>query len=148
LRNIVPRAVKSDTQWGLRRARKSGLRIVEPRPNELQLDIDSIGLLTFHQMQWDILEKAGITKGWKKTIRKSKRGGEHVHITIQMDQFWAQRTIQVPSHGDTFDRFRAEQITRVLLQVILGSDPRREAFNLCRVLNGNKYPIVFFENVE
>lgn len=116
----------SNIQWGLERAIKTGLRIVEPAPNELQLDIDCIGLLTFHEMQWSILSKAGITKKWKKKIRKSKRGGEHVHITITIP-------------------YKIDNLERILFQTILGSDPKREAFNLCRVLKGNKYPIVFFE---
>lgn len=129
----------NNIQWGLERAIKTGLRIVEPAPNELQLDIDSIGLLTFHEMQWSILKKAGILKGWKKKITRSKRGGEHVHITI---------TIPYRSVTELLLSFRTKHVqdlVRVLFQVILGSDPKREAFNLCRVLKGNKYPIVFFE---
>lgn len=117
---------KHEIQWGLNRAIKSGLRIVEPKPNELQLDIDSVGLLIFHEMQWSILEKAGITKGWKRKIRKSKRGGSHLHITITAPHSF-------------------NSILRLLFQSILGSDLKREAFNTCRVLKGNKYPIVFFE---
>jgi hypothetical protein len=129
-----------DTQWGLRRAKETGLRIVEPRPNELQLDIDSIGLLTFHEMQWSILKKAGITKGWRRKIRKSKRGGSHVHVTITLPMkliMWMNDSMYALNGYENF--------ARVCLQTILGSDPKREAFNLCRVINGNKYPIVFFE---
>jgi len=131
----------SDIQWGLERAVKTGLRIVEPKANELQLDIDSIGLLTFHEMQWSILEKGGITKYWRKKVRESKRGNGHLHVTVTLPcslETW------IITFGGHYKRL-VEAIARVALQVLLGSDPKREAFNLCRVLRGNKYPIVFFE---
>jgi hypothetical protein len=131
---------ETNIQWGLERAIKTGLRIVEPTPYQLQLDIDSAGLLIFHEMQWSILEKAGITKGWKRKIKKSKRGGNHLHITITSpDAFGV--TVCADSPQDTIVNI----ILRVAFQAILGSDLKREAFNLCRVLKGNKYPIVFFE---
>jgi hypothetical protein len=125
-------------QWGLERALKNRMRIIEPRPNQLQLDIDSIGLLTFHEMQWSILEKAGITKGWKRSVKRSKRGGSHLHVTITAPSSFGENFLL-----RNFQTLNA--VFRVGLQALLGSDPKREAFNLCRVLNGNKYPIVFFE---
>lgn len=133
----------SDMQWGLERAIKTGLRIVEPKPNELQLDIDSVGLLIFHEMQWSILEKAGITDGWKRKIRKSKRGGSHLHVTITSPNFFG-----VGITADCPLDPIVNILMRVVLQAILGSDLKREAFNLCRVLKGNKYPIVFFEKAR
>jgi hypothetical protein len=138
---VTPIRVEDESiQWGLERAIKNGLRIIEPKPNQLQLDIDSIGLLTFHEMQYSILEKAGITKGWKKRIAKSKRGGSHLHITITSPEYFG-----VGICADSPLDPVVNAILRVALAVILGSDPKREAFNLCRVLKGNKYPIVFFE---
>jgi len=121
--------VKRDANWGLRRARKNGLRVVEPKRNELQIDIDGSAELAIFRQQWSILEKAGITKTWAFSISPSKRPGKfHVTVTIQGCDI--------------------TNINRVCLQAILGSDIRREAFNLCRVLNGNKYPIVFFERAK
>jgi hypothetical protein len=132
---------KHAIQWGLQRAIQTGLRIIEPKPNELQLDIDSVGLLIFHEMQYSILEKAGITKGWKKKITKSKRGGSHLHVTITapknfgIDNYFFNRDVEKI----------VNVLLRLLFQSLLGSDLKREAFNTCRVLKGNKYPIVFFE---
>ena len=111
--------------WGLRRARKAGMVIVEPMPNELQIDLDGCAELHIFRQQWAILEKAGITKRWTFKIHPSKRPGKF-HVLVSMDQ-------DIGNHY------------RIMYQAILGSDIRREAFNLCRVLNGNKYPIVFFE---
>jgi hypothetical protein len=141
---VTPFSDKDDSiQWGLERAVKSGLRIIEPKPNQLQLDIDSIGLLIFHEMQYSILERAGITKGWRKKVRKSKRGGNHLHVTITSPDYFG---VGICANSPLDPVVNA--ILRVALAVILGSDPKREAFNLCRVLKGNKYPIVFFEKDE
>jgi hypothetical protein len=113
-------------QWGLKRARRKGLVVVEPKPNELQIDLDGARALRAYGMQFNILRKAGLCLGWRERIRPSKRAG-HVHVTISLP--------------DNIDNLK-----RVCLQAILGSDLKREAFNLCRILRGNKYPIVFFES--
>ena len=116
---------RQNWQWGLTRARKDGLVIIEPKANQLQLDLDGARSLRRYGMQYSILRRAGLTRGWREKIVPSKRSN-HVHITITMPQ----------SIGD---------MERVALQSILGSDLKREAFDYTRVKKGNKYPIVFFE---
>jgi hypothetical protein len=116
---------RTGIQWGLKRALKSGLKIVEPKKNELQIDLDGARAVRKYGMQFSILRKAGLTKKWRETIQPSKKSG-HVHVTIKL-----------PS--------KINDLHRVLLQAVLGSDIRREAFNYCRVSKRNKYPIVFFE---
>jgi hypothetical protein len=118
-------AQRKDIQWGLKRARSSGLRIVEPKSNELQIDLDGSAELAIYRQQLSILVKAGIAARWRDTILESKTPGRF-HVTVSMNQ-------------------HVSNEQRIMFQAILGSDIRREAFNLCRVLNGNKYPIVFFE---
>lgn len=115
-----------DTQWGLRRARAKRLLIVEPKPNQLQIDLDGARALRHYGMQFGTLRRAGLTKGWRERIAPSKGGGARCHVTITMPR-------------------AMDNLTRVCYQAVLGSDPKREAFNLCRVVNGNKYPIAFFE---
>lgn len=110
----------------INRVRKKGLRVVEPKPNELQIDLDSARALRLYGRQYFMLEQHGITRGWKERITPSKSGGRRVHVTITM-----------PSAIDN--------IKRVALQLALGSDLKRECFNLARVIKKNKYPIVFFE---
>lgn len=129
------KSARTDTQWGLRRAKQSGMRIVEPRPNELQIDIDGSAELAIFRQQWSILENAGITIGWSHHIEPSKRPGKF-HATVTLPSSVASVLLHYKE---------APNLLRILFQAILGSDIRREAFNLCRVLNGNKYPIVFFE---
>lgn len=115
----------NDIQWGLRRAKGKGWRIVEPKPNELQIDLDGARAMRQYGMQYSILYRAGLTVGWREKISASKKSG-HVHVTITMPK---------PVNNER----------RVLLQCILKSDIKREAFNYVRVVKRNKYPIVFFE---
>lgn len=107
-------------------ARKRGLKVIEPHANELQIDLDSARALHVYGRQYFMLSQHGITEGWRERMTTSKSGGSRVHVTITL-----------PS--------AITNVKRVALQAILGSDIKREAFNLCRVLKRNKYPIVFFE---
>jgi hypothetical protein len=118
--------MKRNLQWGLKTARAKALRIVEPRANQLQVDLDGARALRVYGMQYSILRRAGLTVGWRERVTPSKGGGARVHITITMPK-------------------AINNLTRVCYQAVLGSDPKREAFNLCRVVKGNRYPIVFFE---
>lgn len=113
-------------QLNIVNAKRDGLRIVEPKPNELQIDLDSARAIHIYGRQFMLLKHEGVTKGWRERMTKSKGGGNHVHIVITMPR--------------SIDNFK-----RVLLQAILGSDLKRECFNFCRVLKGTKYPIVLFE---
>lgn len=115
-----------DIQWGLGRAKRQGLMIVQPKPNELQIDLDGARALRQYGMQFSILRRAGLTKGWRERIQPSKGGRNRVHVIITLP-------------------FECTNLMRVCYQAVLGSDIKREAFNLCRVINRNKYPIVFFE---
>jgi len=126
-RELMEKEMDDEFQWGLRKAKNKGLRIIEPKANELQIDLDGIRAIHTYGLQYWILERGGLTKGWKGRMSVSRSNKKtHVHITITM-----------PKNIDHFQR--------IALQAILGSDLRREAFNICRVTRGNKYPIVFFE---
>jgi hypothetical protein len=117
--------MRNELQWGISRARSRGWRIVEPKPNELQIDLDGARALRQYGMQFSILRRAGLAKGWMEHIKESKKRG-HVHVIIRMPK-------------------RINNRERVLLQAVLGSDIKREAFNYVRVVKRNKYPIVLFE---
>lgn len=115
-------------QFNLINAKRDGLEIVEPKPNELQIDLDSASAIHVYSRQFMMLKKEGfpgIAK-WRERMTKSKGGGNHVHITITLPH-------------------NIDNKLRVCLQAVLGSDIKRECFNICRVLKGNRYPIVFFE---
>jgi hypothetical protein len=133
----VPRA-PGHFQDGIRRAAKKNLIAVEPAPNELQIDLDGVEAIRRFGKQYHILERAGLTKGWRKRVTNSGTKG-HVHVTITASKGLSS---QHCTNADNLDN----RILRVCLQAVLGSDIQREAFNLSRVLNGQKYPIVFFEH--
>jgi hypothetical protein len=124
---------KNDFQWGLRRVRKINraeakrqhLMIVEPAPNELQIDLDGARAIHRYGMSFVILKRAGLTRGWQETIEPSRKPG-HVHLTVTLP-------------------FMVNRIERVCLQSLLASDHIRECFNYIRVKRRNRYPIVFFE---
>jgi hypothetical protein len=118
--------MRHDIQWGLSRAKRDGLKVIEPKPNQLQIDLDGARALRQYGMQFSILRRAGLTKRWREQIKNSKSGGSRVHVIITMPK-------------------PIDNITRVAYQAALGSDIKREAFNLCRVIKHNKYPIVLFE---
>jgi hypothetical protein len=115
-------------QWGIQRAKKSGWKIVEPKPNQLQLDLDGARAVRRYGMQFSILKKSGLANGWKELVLSSKKSG-HVHVVITLPK-------------------AVRNLERVALQAILGSDIKREAFNFCRVKKRNKYPIVLFRREE
>lgn len=117
-----------NVQWGLERAKRQKLVIVQPAPNQLQIDLDGVRQMRQYGMLYSILRKAGITKGWRERVAPSKKAN-HVHVTITLPK----------AIGD---------LERVTLQAVLGSDVRREAFNYIRVTKRNKYPIVFFERKQ
>jgi len=113
-------------QWGLIKAKKHNLIVIEPKPNQLQIDLDSARAVRAYGMQYNILRRAGLTRGWKEKISTSRSGKTRLHITITMP-------------------YKIDNLKRVCMQAVLGSDIKREAFNFCRVENENRYPIVFFE---
>jgi hypothetical protein len=112
----------------LTRARKLHWQIIEPKPNELQLDLDGARAMRLYGMQFSILRRAGLTKRWKEKIIPSKKAG-HVHVVITMPN-------------------SIKNLERVALQAVLGSDIKREAFNYARVKRHNKYPIVLFKKAN
>jgi hypothetical protein len=115
----------STPQTGLVHARARKLRIVQPRPNEVQIDIDSVRALDTFARQWSMLRAHGHAQGWRAKIDNSHTPG-HCHVTI------------------TLPRPRPLR-ERVLLAALLGSDPKREMFNYCRVLERRRIPVCFFE---
>jgi hypothetical protein len=115
-------------QKNLIKARRENMLIIEPRPNQIQIDLDGARALHRYGFQFMLLREYGITRGWKERMTPSKTPG-HTHITITMPR-------------------AKPPIERVCLAAILGSDLKREAFDYCRVTRGNKYPIAFFEKVK
>jgi hypothetical protein len=133
---------KDSLQWGIERAKKQGRIIVEPKPNEIQIDIDGPVEYAFYKKQRAILDKAGVTEEWQTRMRSSRtKGNLHITITVPQAKSRTDCTLQGFLGGDS----SIGRALRVGLAAILCDDPHRAAFNWCRVVKGNKYPIAFFE---
>jgi hypothetical protein len=126
MRSIGTRVKRIRKQVNIENAKRDGLRIVEPKRNEIQIDLDGAKAIHVYARQYMFLEREGVTKGWRERMTVSKSGGSHMHVTIT-----------TPHNMD--------DVTRCAYAAVLGDDMKRAAFNLARVIKGTKYPIVFFE---
>jgi hypothetical protein len=132
----------SNLQFGIQRAKRDGRFIVEPKPNEIQIDIDGHIEYQFYKKQRAILDKAGVTEGWRTRITKSEHAGHlHITITVPIPTMWEYRNVNCALTLNT----AKGRALRVGLAAILCDDPHRAAFNWCRVVKDTKYPIAFFE---
>lgn len=101
------------------------LVVVLPKPNELQIDIDSAE-------HWRNFQRA--LAAWHRNcgpldvqVRPSKSGDpERKHVTVT-----------VP--------FEVEPWQRIALQAAFGSDPMRELLSAVRLINGDDAPTLFVE---
>ena len=136
---------RKSIQWGLERAKREGLRVIEPKHNELQIDLDNAKSILDYASAWFILQRNGIiNRKWRARFMPSKKRG-HAHVIVTMPKNWRIQFLRaIPIAGQSWDTYTVELLVKVGLQAILGSDRKREAFNLCRVVNGNKYPIALF----
>ncbi len=126
MRSIETQVRRKRKQVNIERAKRDGMRVVEPKRNEIQVDLDGAKAIHLYARQYMFLAREGITKGWRERMTVSKSGGNHMHVTIT-----------TPHNMD--------DITRCAYASVLGDDPKRAAFNLARVIKRTKYPIVFFE---
>jgi len=107
-------------------AEKRGLKVVYPKPNEFQLDIDSQENMDNFYCRINDIEKLGFDIRFKRT--KSKTEGNY-HITASIDGI------------DELSEWQ-----RIALQFMFGSDYKREVFNGLRQLL-NISPIDRYEMV-
>jgi hypothetical protein len=132
---------RDDMNPNLLRARRRGQVAVEPKPNELQIDIDNPRALRRYGIIYAILYRHGIAKGWRERILPSRTRG-HVHIIITMpDRRFCGKACRKHGKGH---KIYYPLLERIGLQAILCSDPSREAFNYCRAKLHHKYPVVLF----
>jgi len=110
-------------------AKEQNCKVVYPRANQLQLDIDSQEAQDMH-LQLLGLFSADPLRAFSMvnyTATPSKSGLPHRHVTI---------TLQ----NDLMDDYE-----RIMMQALLGSDRKRELISLRRLLNGEKRVTRFFE---
>jgi hypothetical protein len=110
-------------------AKERGLICVYPEPNELFIDIDQEFELDHFEWAFSMFQQ--LYPGAEEVTKPSKSGeAGHFHITVILP----------------FEIKSPEQ--RVMLQAILGSDPKRELLTLKNIAEGDKTPTLFFEVPE
>lgn len=114
------------SEWAFKQAKLQGLDIVLPNANELQIDIDNED---DHELFHRNLEKFELHVGYTTIVRDepSKSGDpEKRHITLRME--------------DDID-----PKDRILYQLFLGSDRKRELLSYIRYINDDENPTLFYE---
>lgn len=112
------------SQFSIDFARREGLRIVLPKFNEVQVDIDTDAAYAQYEAAYSLLTSSYDVIG--SSERPSRNGGEGRHITVRF------------GHALT-------QMERIALQAVMGSDFRREIFSLERLKGGEAIPTLFYE---
>lgn len=103
-------------------AEENGLDVLLPKPNQLFIDLDDPYDRQVFEQNRDLIDDSyGISEFMVTT---SRSGGKHLTVNLMQD---------------------ITPLERVALQAVLGSDRRREAHSLRRLLQGEKNPTLFFE---
>lgn len=110
------------------RAQELGLVVRYPEPNELFIDIDDKPSLERFCKQWKIFQESGIATAYHS--RKSPSGlRDRWHITVTLSR----------------ELIATE---RILLQALLGSDPKRELLSWLQLQLGAEVTTCLFERPE
>lgn len=111
-------------------AASRGCVVVYPKPNELFIDIDTEQQRTQFKICFNILLKIAAYTGSKCIERPSPSGKSgRYHITV---------TLPGP----------VDELERIMLQAMLGSDPLREILSYARLVAGDPRPVCFFEKPQ
>lgn len=107
-------------------AKAKGCVVVEPKPNELFIDIDrEEDLEFFHKNIVHVAKRCSLTVEMRPSLRKG-----HFHVVVR----FADRELMLWE--------------RIAFQAVLGSDRVRELISVFRLLDGDKAPTLFFEKPE
>ena len=113
-----------DSECAIREAKDNNLDVVFPKPNELQIDIDSEEAYARYGGVLERLQRH--FRFITESITPSRSGYPKRHIVL---------TLREP----------VTDVQRIALQAILGSDPVRELLSLKRIENGDPHPTLFLE---
>ena len=107
-------------------AKKKGLKVIFPKEKELFVDIDDEESMKIYHKRIDMLKSLFYCKS---EIKVSQSGHPHCHIYINTDRIFT-------------------NIERILLQLFLGSDVIHEFLSYKDYVNGESYPVLFFEKTN
>jgi len=104
-------------------AKKKGLKVVFPKNNQLFVDIDSEEQMKVFRERIDMLKSLF---DCESEIKVSQSGHPHYHIYVDI-------------------KTAICNTERILLQLFLGSDVMHEFLSYRDYVNGEAYPVLFFE---
>ncbi len=106
-------------------AAENGLKVVLPNNNQLLIDIDNPYDRSIFEENRDIIDSVyGIEEVVETKSRSGKSGKSHLIVTIKTP---------------------IQPLERITIQAVLGSDRRREAHSIRRLMAGEGNPTLFFE---
>lgn len=108
----------------IERMQKAGYKILVPEPNQLFIDIDTKEQLKQYLSEIERFRDEYTVKEIKQTPSRRKADGFHITVTLDRE---------------------ITNIERIVLQAILGSDPRRELLGLFRIWNEEELVTIFCE---
>ena len=109
-------------------AKSNGCSVITPEPNQLFLDIDSEKDYLYMESILSSLQELNlISRDFNMTVSFSKSGGQHKHVVLTFT-----------------NRIFTEQ-ERILFQLLLGSDHKKERISFLRLLAGQENPIRLFK---
>ena len=112
----------------LDQAKNKNMRVVFPDEYTLQLDIDDAAEFATYQRMLPFFKD--FIPVVEVIDKPSKSGGAfHRHISIRLDQ-------------------KVTELERIILQLTLGSDPKREMFAFIRINCGDPHSSIFLEPKE
>ena len=123
--------------------KQSKNKVVFPKPNELQIDIDS------EEAYQTYLRRIKAFKAYyncSEVVTPSKSGLPKRHIVISVESYKAipkSEYIINGKFGSTAKSF--SNVERVAWQAILGSDPARELLSLIQIEEADPSPVLFEE---
>jgi hypothetical protein len=110
-------------------AAKNGCVVVEPKEDELFIDLDSEEAVKNFERQFEKLETLMDFKNLEGIVIQSKSGPPHYHAKVI-----------IPNQDFTLNEWK-----RLSLQVFLGSDLEREKLNMLRLFLTGQALNLFFE---
>lgn len=105
-----------------------GCKVVLPKENQLQIDLDSEDAYGYFNRRLEDVYKR-LPWDFDIDVKPSKSGLPHRHITL------------------TFNDKTFTPMEQIVYQMMLGSDPIREGLNALRLASGVANPTRFFEPI-
>ena len=115
------------SEFAYKEAKAQGLVVATPGPQELFIDIDSDEEFAAFQINLELFMRYFPAEVTRETPSRNGLPGRHI-------------VVQVKTPGTNLTA-----LERILLQSLLGSDPKREILSYVRVSNGDPTPTLFFE---